>query len=608
MGSRRSFFFAIIVVSMQVVRVSAQTPSSMFTDKGDHVELNNGIVDATINKSNAHITSYKFKGIEVLKDGYYSMGGGKSYSQPNHCLVTVQSESADRVDVTFKSTWHPGERQQAFDIEAHYVIEKGTPGIYAYARLVHPATYPKTSVGEWRYVWKVPPGLFDHIVVDSMRNRELPNEYDFAHAEKTTIPEAVKLTTGIHAGSYECKYEYSVSYHEVGTYGKISSKHQMGAWMVLGGYDYLNDGPTQADLNAAAGTILIHFGRDHYAGSGTQVDAGEAWEKTFGPFLLYMNQGNVNTLWADARNRVAGEESKWPYAWLTGISDYPPASKRGNARGHFTVHDPFHPQLNGANAWIGLTAPAVDWQKDSKHYEYWVKAGRDGSFNLTNVRPGTYTLHAFVKGAVGEYGKENIKIDAGKTTRLNNIDWNIVRDKGKLVWEIGVPDRSAGEFKFGDQYFYPFMWETYSPALSNPLVYNASTNDWHNEVNYVQSSYYTREGKFVAWPWRIHFNLDKVASTGYATLTFAIASAHGAVLKTFVNEEGNAFDTFSDFRDAGGNALVREGIHAKYSTYILKIPVGKLHPGANFITLLQARSGNRTDHIMYDYISLEVPE
>jgi rhamnogalacturonan endolyase len=604
-----SICFAIIVVAtMPLVSVSAQTSTSMFTDRGDYVELNNGIVDATINKSNAHITSYKFKGFEVLKDGYYSMDGGKAYSQPNHCTVTVQSETADRVDVAFKSIWHPGDRQQAFDIEAHYVIEKGTPGIYAYARLVHPGNYPLTSVGEWRYVWKVPSGVFDHIVVDSLRNMDLPNEYDFAHAEKTSIPEAVKLTTGVRAGKYECKYEYSVSYHEVGTYGQTSSKHRIGAWMVLGGYDFLNDGPTQADLNAAAGGILVHFGRDHYAGSGTQVAEGEAWEKTFGPFLLYLNEGNVNTLWADARKRVSIEKSKWPYAWITGNNDFPPVAERGNAKGHFDAHDPYHSHLMSANGWIGLTAPGVDWEKDSKHYQYWTKVASDGSFNMANVRPGTYTLHAFITGAVGEYSKQNIKIEAGKTTDVGNMNWSIDRNKGKLVWEIGIPDRTAREFKFGDQYFYPFMWETYSPALSNPLVYDASSNDWRNQVNYVQSSYYTPDGKFVAWPWRINFKLDNIASNGFATLTFAIASAHGAVLKTFVNDATTPFDTFSGFENAGGNALVREGIHAKYSTYVLKIPLEKLHVGDNFITLLQARSGNRTDHIMYDYISLEVPQ
>jgi len=56
----------------------------------------------------------------------------------------------------------------------------------------------------------------------------------------------------------------------------------------------------------------------------------------------------------------------------------------------------------------------------------------------------------------------------------------------------------------------------------------------------------------------------------------------------------------------GGNALVRQGIHAKYSTYVLKVPVSKLKIGDNSITLISNKGNNRTDHIMYDYISMEL--
>jgi rhamnogalacturonan endolyase len=582
--------------------------AALFTDHGSYIELSNGMVAAKITKASAHITSYRFKNIEVLRDGYYSMDGGKGYAQPSHCEVYIKSQSGTRVDIGFKSIWHPGDRQQAFDIEPHYVIERGTAGIYAYAILTHQASYPKTSVGEWRFVWKLPQDEFDHIVVDSLRNMDMPTSYDYSRAEKTTIPESVKLTTGIKAGKYECKYSYSVAYYDVGTYGHTSSKNKIGAWMVLGGYDFFNDGPNQADLNSAAGIIHLHFGRDHYAGSGTSVEAGEQWSKIFGPYLLYLNTGNVNSLWADAKKRVAEEKGKWPYAWLTNTSEYPLVGDRGTAAGKFVVNDVFKPKVKGAEAWIGLTAPGVDFEKDSKNYQYWVKADAGGIFTIPNIRPGQYTLHAYLNGEVGEFSRQNVVVSANHTTNLGELKWDVPRNKGKLVWEIGIPDRSAHEFKFGDQYFNSFMWETYSPALANPLVYTVGRSNWHTDFNYVQSSYFTADGKFVAWPWKINFKLDKIAPGGNATLTFAIASAHGAVLKTFVNDDAVAFDTFSDFKNPNGNALVRQGIHAKYSTYVLKIPVSKLHEGDNFITLLQARVGNRTDHIMYDYISLEVPQ
>jgi rhamnogalacturonan endolyase len=57
----------------------------------------------------------------------------------------------------------------------------------------------------------------------------------------------------------------------------------------------------------------------------------------------------------------------------------------------------------------------------------------------------------------------------------------------------------------------------------------------------------------------------------------------------------------------GGNALIREGIHAKYGVNYVTIPVSRLQVGANTITLVQGRSAGRGDHVMYDYLSLEMP-
>ncbi len=54
------------------------------------------------------------------------------------------------------------------------------------------------------------------------------------------------------------------------------------------------------------------------------------------------------------------------------------------------------------NLLVGLSAPdyrvedqrnsAVDWQRDSKYYQFWTRAGVDGTFAIPNIRPGNYTL------------------------------------------------------------------------------------------------------------------------------------------------------------------------------------------------------------------------
>jgi rhamnogalacturonan endolyase len=78
----------------------------------------------------------------------------------------------------------------------------------------------------------------------------------------------------------------------------------------------------------------------------------------------------------------------------------------------------------------------------------------------------------------------------------------------------------------------------------------------------------------------------------------------------YVNDPGMANPPLKDFYPSvgGGDAFVREGIHAKYGVDSVAIPVSLLHPGANTITLLQRRGvGCIACHVMYDYISLELP-
>ena len=80
----------------------------------------------------------------------------------------------------------------------------------------------------------------------------------------------------------------------------------------------------------------------------------------------------------------------------------------------------------------------------------------DGKFNITKVRPGTYTLHAFADGVLGEYAQANITVEAGKTIDLGKLVWQPVR-YGKQIWEIGYPDRTADKFFKGDGANY-WLW------------------------------------------------------------------------------------------------------------------------------------------------------
>ena len=91
---------------------------------------------------------------------------------------------------------------------------------------------------------------------------------------------------------------------------------------------------------------------------------------------------------------------------------------------------------------------------------------------------------------------------------------------------------------------------------------------------------------------------------GNARLTIAFASAHAARVSIAANGKPVATVMPSV---SGGNALLREGIHAKYSFNHVDFPVSQLRKGANTITLTQTRNDGAGCHVMYDALALELP-
>jgi rhamnogalacturonan endolyase len=614
-------------------RISAGTngvgANVTLTVSGGNVILVNGVISATIVTNNGQVTSMLFNGTQVIdttdaRSIYYSMDGGTSYQNPTHCVYSVTTSNADMVDISCKEVWSGYTNvPHALDIDCHYVLRRGDTGLYAYAILSHPAGYPATSMGEWRVVWWLPHNstdwTFERIYVDALRNWYWGTYTDYLTESNTAIGEVKLLTTGARAGQYDCKYEYNAEYQNIGCWGHASDTNKIGAWVVLGGYDYLNDGPPHTDLTVAESYSLLHFGRDHYGGSGTSVAAGETWEKIFGPFLFYCNATTTNshagdTLWADAQAQMQAEIGAWPYAWLTN-ADYPADSARGTVTGTIIITDPLKPALAaGTSTWVGVSQPdpGGNWQFESKRYQTWVHPDASGNFRLAHLRPGTYTLSAWTVGAVGEFTLTNIVVTAGATNALGNVTWNVAHPGGQIAWEIGVPDRSAAEFKHGTNYWYPFLWDQYCQELSNPLEFTIGSNNPATDWNYAHGGYEIGVGStnWVQWKWRIHFTLTNLPNAGSATMTFAVASMNYGAIDVYVNDEtslvGEVAVNFPG-GGAGGDALTREGIHAKYGLGYQSIPLTSLRVGTNTITLVERSVNGFFDHVMYDYINLELP-
>jgi rhamnogalacturonan endolyase len=600
--------------------VAAGEPVKLTQPSPETYVMANGILTVTVNGLEAGITSIVYKGEDMVSQGgrhnhiYWSMDGPPKYQVPTAATCTVKSDTEDMADIGCKHTYNakgPHPDPHPVDIDIHYVLRRNKPGVYAYAILSHPAAYPKLEIGEWRMVWptnaKDGNYLLDKIYVDDKRHWTMPTLPDLAQAQTMPIKEISLFRSGAWAGRMESKYTYSASYEDTGAFGFASDSRQLGAWTVLGNYEYYNDGPHKQDLTALDGTMTHHFGRNHYNGTPIRVAAGEQWSKIFGPFLLFFNSGMPgDALWSDARAQSILEHNQWPYAWLTGVPEYPTGAERGAVSGKLLVADSINPRVNGAFASVGLAQPpaGLDYQSEANNYQYWSHAKADGTFSIRGVRPGTYTLYAYLDGEVGQYVRENVTVTAKSTNALGNITWTVPRTGARLAWEIGFPNRDSIEFRHGDDFFTPYLYKTFARDLPNPLVFEVGKSDPRKDWNYAQSMYITPDGRATPWKWTIRFNLPAMPKSGDAALILALAGSNQANLRISLN--GKKLDEFEPKLD-GGNGLLRQSSYLKYSNYSIPVPLSKLHVGENTVDLDMTNTRGEGSVIFYDYIALELP-
>ncbi|MCR8666828.1 polysaccharide lyase family protein [Aestuariibaculum sp. M13] len=602
----------------------AQDPNRMIQEFSTYIILKNEFLEAKIEKSTSNIQSLKVNGVETLATynaannsrigTYYDFTGSYGFDKISGTVFSIKEETEDYIDVSFKRTYADGSYLAPCDADIHYVLKKNDTGIYTYSILTHKAEYPAFDLGSWRQVvWIGNDGtdyLAEKIYVTEQKGWEMPSVYDFSQASGTTIPEIIKLNTGVRAGKYDGKYEYCENLIDIPAYGHASDKNNIGSWAVFGNHEFFNAGPTNHDLNAAAGIIHIDMNTVHYNCRGFSIPQGEEWSKIYGPYLIYTSTvtGNGDAQWADAKARAAQDKAEWPFSWLTNTPEYPLADGRGNITGNFSITDSEKPELDGSNAWIGVTqltaASDGDWQFEDKNYQYWVKTDALGNFDIKHVRPGTYTLFAFKNGAIDEYRMENVTVTAAGTTNLGNINWTIPRNNGKLLWEIGIPDRTAAEYKFGDFDFCEgFVEDKFETTFANPIEYNIEDNNWASVLPYVHTKYIKSDGSRDAWNWNINFTVNgTIPTTGNAKLTVAFASVDHAQFWLYLN--GNNIFLNYPSAPSGGNAWIRQSNRSKYGIQTFDIPYSNLVQGKNTLTFLMP-SNQSNSHVMYDYISLE---
>ncbi len=597
------------------------------------------------------------------------------------------------------------------DIEIRYSLGRGDSGIYVYSIVSHPATYPAAGVGaEDRYITRLSQE-FDWITVDKDRNMLEAAPTDWGTGVVVHAKEQRIMSKGVYKNSVEHKYSYSGMQGYTKAYGWSSSKNHVGMWFINPTIEYLSGGPTRLDLDAHFGDngnpepiILDYWHSGHYSGASVPIAAGEDWKKVIGPIFVYANSldkpkpttqaeldtlaatagnptvpaswtTNANALWQDAIAQAKKENAKWPYDWVKGV-DYTPLAERGNVTGQIVLTDPLAPKGSSKklpNLTVVLAHPDFEasanspraggrggnppnigpgsWMHDGRFYQFFNEGSEDGRFSVTKIRPGTYTLHAWADGVLGEFARTNVTVESGKTVDLGKLVWTPVR-LGTQVWEIGYPSRSAQEFFKGDgENYWLWGWNLrYALLFPNDLTYTVGKSDWHKDwffeevphatnLSFVNPDAKDPANQRFGWvkaesldqypqtdqhgPWAIYgrgqetvwtvkFTMPK-QQQGLAALRVGLAGVNGMRGGLAVAVNGRSAGAIGSGSDAD-NAPLRNTDAIRYNTdrglwqeRTLKFDAALLKPGENTMTFT-VPAGDLQSGVVWDYLRLELDE
>ncbi len=615
-----------------VAVLSAKPAPVTLADNSQSYVLSNGIVTATISKRNGDLSSLQYRGFELMgRDSGHPAGYWETSPSNGEAKVTIDpaKNGGQRAEVSVK-----GPSAGGFIQETRYSMGQGESGVYTYSIYSHTADMDRANMGENRYGTKLNPKVFDWLSVDANRNLLMANSADWdAGTQMGGMKEARYLNTGINKGQVEHKYDYCGYQFFTPAFGWSSTHEHIGFWFINPTVEFLGGGATKDELdchlddNTGGDPLILDYWRGtHYGGCECSVAAGEEWSKVVGPIYLYCNylpkpaktqRDNADALFQDALIQAAKENTAWPYAWVNGV-DYPHASQRGSVTGQLVLNDSQAKTTKLPNLLVGLAYPdetkddsGMDWQKDAKHYEFWVRGDEDGHFTIPKIRPGTYELHAIADGVLGEFSKANITVKEGDAIDLGHLDWQPVR-YGKQLWDIGVPNRFASEFLKGDNFWHWGWYLQYAKLFPSDVNYTIGKSDYHKDwffeqVPHVESlEHANSDTKGRATTWTINFHLDETPK-GWAVLRLAICGVGSSVGRSglAVGLNGSAVTTLYDLRYI--NSISRDGIGGYWTEKDITFDATKMKAGDNKLTLT-VPAGAATEGIMYDYLRLELAD
>ncbi|BEL04453.1 hypothetical protein Q0Z83_026440 [Actinoplanes sichuanensis] len=618
------------------------------TDNGKSVTLTNGLIQFTLVKATAEIINLRLVGSTQGNENVDLLPGGRSHGYTTFNVGTaaasgmkggtfsVISQTTDRIEVSVLSA---DPTLQPFYVDIRFALERGASGLYSYWIVKYPDDMPDgLALGQLRYAFSNgTDAAFRWFAVDDERGVQQRPTVAEVQAAVTLQDSTIALPDGTIWSKYQTSTDLEGDNNVF-----LMSNGTIGLSLVQASKESFG-GPTRQELSVHDyydGMILLwHPLTGHYGMPDVQPAKG--WGKVYGPFYLHVAEAatgdeatNVAALWADAKQVAAREKARWPYQWIT--DPLYAADQRSTVTGRLAI--PGQSAIRDGWAvlyqpgpdrdWRGTVLDGTDWQYLGLDYIYFAPIDRAGKFTIPAVRPGTYTLAAFAKGAFGEYRRTGITVPAAGQVDTGRHTWRPV-SHGKTLWQIGTPDRTAKEFHTpggSDGYRSTLAWLEYPYEFPDGVDFTVGTDDPAEKWNYFHPALATPgTAAQLAWRgttpdetltnWKIRF-AGRRYRTGTGYLDIAIAGSVFGTLAVTLN--GTPIASVDPLPGVPGDnssyRLVARSMYRLLPT--ITFPATLIQSGENVLSLAPTRAGEITDGlddwmepmsgIMYDAIRLQV--
>lgn len=319
---------------------------------------------------------------------------------------------------------------------------------------------------------------------------------------------------------------------------------------------------------------------EHLGGAAQAYSDGE--RQIFGPFFIYVNSGaSLEEMISDARREAHAQKEAWPFQWFE--NDLYPI-ERATVKGTVKVNG--HAQPGSVKVVLGQ--PGKEIIRQGKEYMFWSETDAEGNFEISNVRPGDYSLYAYaLDGDITdelEYKDVNVSSD---NIDLGVIDWT-PETYGNTLWAIGSNNRRADTWNISLAPRAYGLWNDVPASLTFTPGVSKETEDFY----YAQCHNGT---------WTINYDLAEIPENGLKLTASISASTNKPTVAVKSNAKEVSSWSFPNNDAAIYRSATQAGRHCVKSAVI---PASALVVGHNTLDLTMSGI-SKNGGVMYDLIKLE---